>query len=120
MWKLEAEADEADVAGPQEAKLKHMKKHKEDLIKECENMQKEWIQKQTQLLTISTKSDELNAQLNDQKNRKMVLEQKKLRIESQHQAHMKEIKELDKTKEDLRKDMVKMNSAIAKNDTKSK
>jgi chromosome segregation ATPase len=50
----------------------------------------------------------------------MVLEQKKLRIENQLQSHVKEIKELDKTKEDLRKDMVKMNSAVAKNDAKTK
>merc|ERR1719221_2062073 len=118
--KLEAEAGEADVAGPQEAKLKHLKKQKEDLTKDCENMQKDWIQKQTQLLAISTKSDELKGSLSDQKNRKMVLEQKKLRIEGQLTAHTKEIKELEKTKEDLRKDMVRMNSAVAKNDAKSK
>merc|ERR1719235_712706 len=118
--KLESEAGEADVAGPQEAKLKHMKKHKEDLAKECEQMQKDWIQKQTQLLAISTKSDELKGSLNDQKNRKMVLEQKKLRVEGQLQSHLKEIRELEKTKEDLRKDMVKMNTLVAKNDAKSK
>ena len=33
---------------------------------------------------------------------------------------MKEIRELEKTKEDLRKDMVKMNTLVAKNDAKSK
>merc|ERR1719414_911162 len=77
--KLEAEAGEADVAGPQEAKLKHMKKAIADLTKECSDMQKDWIQKQTQLLAISTDTDRLKSHLNDQKNRKMVLEQKKIR-----------------------------------------
>merc|ERR1712003_498299 len=67
--KLEAEAGEADVAGPQEAKLKHMKKAIADLTKECADMQKDWIQKQTQLLAISTDTDRLKGQLNDQKNR---------------------------------------------------
>merc|ERR1719414_412886 len=57
--KLEAEAGEADVAGPQEAKLKHMKKSIADLTKECSDMQKDWIQKQTQLLSVSTETDRL-------------------------------------------------------------
>merc|ERR1712014_291604 len=57
--KLEAEAGEADVAGPQEAKLKHMKKTIADLTKECTDMQKDWIQKQTQLLSVSTETDRL-------------------------------------------------------------
>merc|ERR1712113_1181075 len=55
--KLEAEAGEADVAGPQEAKLKHMKKAIADLTKECADMQKDWIQKQTQLLQVNTETD---------------------------------------------------------------
>merc|ERR1712187_984526 len=92
--KLEAEAGEADVAGPQEAKLKHMKKAIADLTKECSDMQKDWIQKQTQLLSTSTETDRLKTHLNDQKNRKMVLEQKKVRIEGQLESQQKEIKDL--------------------------
>merc|ERR1719498_422872 len=79
--KLEAEAGEADVVGPQEAQIKSMKKTIADLTKECSDMQKDWIQKQTQLLAISTSTDKLKSHLNDQKNRKMVLEQKKIRVE---------------------------------------
>merc|ERR1719414_2480649 len=37
--KLEAEAGEADIARPQEAKLKHMKKAIADMTKECSDMQ---------------------------------------------------------------------------------
>merc|ERR1712066_1048364 len=77
--KLETEAGEADVAGPQEAKLKHMKKAIADLTKDCADMQKDWIQKQTQLLQVNTETDRLKTQLNDQKNRRLVLEQKKIR-----------------------------------------
>merc|ERR1719188_588083 len=117
--KLEAEAGEADVAGPQEAKLKHMKKTIADLTKECADMQKDWIQKQTQLLSISADTDRLKSSVNDQKNRKMVLEQKKVRIEGQLEAQKKEIKELDNSMKHLRFDMDRMNSAVVKNDTKS-
>merc|ERR1712113_701030 len=118
--KLEAEAGEADVAGPQEAKLKHMKKAIADLTKDCSEMQKDWIQKQTELLSISTDTDRLKGHLNDQRNRKMVLEQKKVRIENQLDSHQKEIKELNNAMKHLRFDMDRMNSQLVKNDTKSK
>merc|ERR1719188_1474242 len=118
--KLEAEAGDADVSGPQEAKLKHMKKTIADLTKECSDMQKDRIQKQTQLLAISTDTDRLKSHLNDQKNRKMVLEQKKIRIEGQLAAQQKEIKDLDNAMKHLRFDMDRMNSQLVKNDTKSK
>jgi len=117
--KLETELGEADVAGPQEAKIKHMKKAVDDMKKECSEMQKSWIQKQTQLLQISTEMDKLKSNLNDQKNRKMVLEQKKVRIEGQLEGHQKEIKELGNAMKHLRLDMGRMHNEVTKNDTKS-
>merc|ERR1719282_881759 len=78
--KLEAEAGEADVAGPQEAKLKHMKKAIADLTKECADMQKDWIQKQTQLLQVNTETDRLKTQLNDQKTGEWCSSKRKLEL----------------------------------------
>merc|ERR1712008_21940 len=109
-----------DVAGPQEAKLKHLNKGINDLKKECSDMQKDWIQKQTQLLAISTDTDRLRNHLNDQKNRKMVLEQKKIRIEGQLEAQQKEIKEMVNAMKHLRLDMDRMNGAFVNKDGKSK
>lgn len=117
--KLENEAGDADVAGPQEAKIKHMKKEIADISKECSDMQKDWIQKQTQLLSMSTETDRLRTHLSDQRNRKMVLEQKRVRIEGQLEQHQKEIKELDNAMKHLRFDMDRMNSVIVKSDSKS-
>ncbi|CAE7548972.1 IFT172, partial [Symbiodinium pilosum] len=118
--KLEAElGNDEDVAGPQEAKLKHMRKAIAELTKECSEMQKDWIQKQTQLLSISSETDKLKATLNENKNKKMVLEQKKLRIEGQLSSHEKEIKELENNMKHLRFDMDRMNSALVKNEARS-
>eukprot|EP00439_Symbiodinium_sp_Y106_P005339 s5846_g1.t1 len=118
--KLEAElGNDEDVAGPQEAKLKHMRKAINELTKECSEMQKDWIQKQTQLLSISSETDKLKATLNENKNKKMVLEQKKLRIEGQLSSHEKEIKELENNMKHLRFDMDRMNSALVKNEARS-
>jgi len=89
------------------------------LTKECSDMQKDWIQKQTQLLSISTETDRLKTNLNENQNKKIVLEQKKLRIEGQLEAHKKEIRELGNSMKHLRFDMDRMNSSIVKNSTKS-
>merc|ERR1740117_1396355 len=118
--KLEGEAGEADIQGPQEAKIKHMKKAIADITKDCSDMQKDWIQKQTSLLSVSSETDRLRGHLNDQKNRKMVLEQKRVRIEASLEAQQKEIKELDNAMKHLRFDMDRMNGAIVKSDSKSK
>merc|ERR1719261_1690405 len=118
--KLENEAGEADVVGPQEAKIKHMKKAIADITKECADMQKDWIQKQTLLLSVSADTDRLRTHLNDQKHRKMVLEQKRVRIEASLESQQKEIKDLENAMKHLRFDMDRMNGAIVKNDNRSK
>lgn len=117
--RLEAEAGEADVIGPQEAKLKHMRKAITDLTKQCSEKQKEWIKKQTELLSISSETDRLKASLNDQKVRKMVLEQKKIRIEGSLETHTKEIKELENSMKALHFDMDRMCGAISKHDERA-
>lgn len=118
--KLEAEiGNDEDVAGPQEAKLKHMRKAIAELTKECSDMQKDWIQKQTQLLSIASDTDKLKGNLNENKNKKMVLEQKKIRIEGQLSGHEKEIRELENNMKHLRFDMDRMNGAVVKNESRS-
>lgn len=117
--KLENEAGEADVQGPQEAKIKHMKKAIADITKECADMQKDWIQKQTLLLSVSSDTDHLRTHLNEQKHRKMVLEQKRVRIEASLESQQKEIKELENAMKHLRFDMDRMNGAIVKSDGRS-
>merc|ERR1712224_946609 len=61
--KLEGEDGDADIAGPLEAKIKHLKKSIAETQKENSDMQKDWIQKQTQLMAISTDTDRLRTHL---------------------------------------------------------
>merc|ERR1712205_169318 len=93
--KLEGEDGDQDVAGPLEAKIKHLRKAIAEKSKECSDMQKDWIQKQTQLMSIATDTDRLQQHLHDQKNRKLVLDQKRIRIEGSLESQKKEIRELD-------------------------
>mmetsp|Transcript_57425 Transcript_57425/g.134677 ORF Transcript_57425/g.134677 Transcript_57425/m.134677 type:complete len:887 (+) Transcript_57425:76-2736(+) len=117
--KLEAEVGEADVAGPQEAKIRHMQKGLTELTEECGDMQKEWIQKQTQLLQVSTEVDRLQTYLNEQRNKKMVLEQKKIRIDGNLKSLTKEIKDLQTAMKQLRFEMDRMNGTLVKNEEKA-
>merc|ERR1719364_66514 len=93
--KLEGEAGEADIAGPLEAKIKHLRKSIAEKSKECQDMQKDWIGKQTQLMSASSDTDRLRNFLNDQKNRRLVLDQKRVRIEGHMESQRKEIRELE-------------------------
>merc|ERR1719265_2304303 len=117
--KLEGEAGEADIAGPLEAKIKHLRKSIADKSKECSDMQKDWITKQTKLMDISTDTDRLKVHLHDQKNRKLVLDQKRIRIEGHLESQHKEIRELENAVKHLRFDMDRMNSSLAKHDKKT-
>merc|ERR1711977_328512 len=115
----EGEAGEADIAGPLEAKIKHLRKSIADKQKECSDMQKDWIMKQTKLIDISTNTDMLKVHLHDQKNRKLVLDQKRIRIEGHLDSQKKEIRDLENAVKHLRFEMDRMNSSLAKHDKKT-
>merc|ERR1719198_815757 len=102
--KLEGEDGDQDVSGPLEAKIKFLRRQIADKAKECSDMQKDWILKQTSLMSVSTDTDRLRAHLNDQKNRKIVLDQKRIRIEGSLDGQKKEIRDLDNAVKHLRFD----------------
>merc|ERR1711959_457548 len=107
-----------DIAGPLEAKIKHLRKAIAERSKECQDMQKDWINKQTQLMSASSDTDRLKSFLNDQKNRRLVLDQKRIRIEGHMESQRKEIRELENAVKHLRFDMDRMNGSLAKNEKK--
>merc|ERR1711959_863336 len=107
-----------DIAGPLEAKIKHLRKAIAEKSKECQDMQKDWIGKQTQLMSASSDTDRLRNFLNDQKNRRLVLDQKRVRIEGHMESQRKEIRELENAVKHLRFDMDRMNGSFAKNEKK--
>jgi len=104
---------EDDSTGPLEAKIKNLRKQIADRTAESLEMQKEWIKKQTELMSIQTSTDQCKAVIADQKNRKLILDQKKVRIEGQLEAHHKEISELNNAVKQLRFEMDKLNGQLA-------
>merc|ERR1719364_182292 len=77
---------EDDSSGPLEAKIKNLRKQIDQKKKECADMQKSWIQKQTDLLSMQEQIDNTKEHVQDQRNKKLVLSQKRIRTEAQWEA----------------------------------
>jgi len=69
---------------------------------------------------VAAEADRLKGQLGDQRSRRAVLEQRRVRVEGQLGAQRKEIKELENAMKHLRFDMDRMNGAVVRHDSKSR
>jgi len=78
------------------------------------NLNNEWMKNQTQLIKIQeAKTDEIDS-LKEIKNKKLVLDSKKRRIENQVETQEKEIKELKQKLKGLQNDLNRLNEAFFK------
>merc|ERR1719456_1101041 len=84
---------EDDNTGPLEGKIKQLKKQLAEKSQECQDMQKSWIGKQTDLLALQEEIDTTKDHVQDQKNRKLILQQKRIRTEGGWEGQKKEITE---------------------------
>merc|ERR1711904_482238 len=64
---------EDDNTGPMEGKIKGLRKQITEKTQECQDMQKSWITKQTDLLSLQEEIDTTKDHVQDQKNRKLIL-----------------------------------------------
>merc|ERR1719364_586959 len=104
---------EDDNSGPMEGKIKGLRKQIADKTQECKEMQKSWITKQTDLLALQEEIDTTKDHVQDQKNRKLILQQKHLRTEGGWQGQKKEISDLRLDVKQLQYEMDKLNTSIA-------
>merc|ERR1719359_2642873 len=108
------DGDDAD-SGPLEGKIKQLKKQLAEKSQECQDMQKSWIQKQTDLLALQEEIDTTKDHVQDQKNRKLILQQKRIRTEGGWDSQKKEISDLRLDVKQLQYEMDKLNSMSARN-----
>merc|ERR1719327_1977171 len=104
---------EDDNSGPMEGKIKGLRKQIAEKTQECQDMQKSWITKQTDLLALQEEIDTTKDHVQDQKNRKLILQQKHLRTEGGWQGQKKEISDLRLDVKQLQYEMDKLNTSIA-------
>merc|ERR1719171_505816 len=104
---------EDDNTGPMEGKIKSLRKQIAEKTQECQDMQKSWIGKQTDLLSLQEEIDTTKDHVQDQKNRKLILQQKHLRTEGGLDGQKKEISDLRLDVKQLQYEMDKLNTSIA-------
>merc|ERR1712078_482029 len=104
---------EDDNSGPMEGKIKGLRKQITEKTQECQDMQKSWITKQTDLLSLQEEIDTTKDHVQDQKNRKLILQQKHLRTEGGLDGQKKEISDLRLDVKQLQYEMDKLNTSIA-------
>merc|ERR1719199_2022904 len=100
---------------PLEGKIKQLKKQLAEKSQECQDMQKGWIGKQTDLLALQEEIDGAQDHVQDQKNRKLILTQKRIRTEAGWDGQKKEITELRLDVKHLQHEMDNLNSMAATN-----
>merc|ERR1719321_1275501 len=104
---------EDDNTGPMEGKIKGLRKQIAEKTQDCQDMQKSWITKQTDLLSLQEEIDTTKDHVQDQKNRKLILQQKHLRTEGGWEGQKKEINDLRLDVKQLQYEMDKLNTSIA-------
>lgn len=114
-WAMLKDQGADENTGPQEAKKNNILKQIKDLEEENVNVQKQWIQNQTDLISQQNTNMTLSADCDKLRTEKSILEQKKLRLNQQVQGHEKEIRALEIAKKNLDFEMNKLNDLFYKN-----
>jgi len=104
----------SEEVGELDRKLGYIKKKLEEQEERNKNLNNEWMRNQTHLIKIQeSKNDEIDL-LKEIKNKKLVLDSKKRRIETQVETQEKEIKELKQKLKGLQNDLNRLNEAFFK------
>ncbi len=80
----------------------------------CQALQKDWLKKQHAIMEEQTSADRIKTSLGEIKNRKTIMESKRVRLEGDLTIQQKEIKQLDVAVKTLKMEMDRMNAQIAK------
>lgn len=95
-----------------------MLRETEELDKVCNELERDWIKKQTTLVQQNNKLQELGEAVAGLENKKTILEQKKARLNSNYKAFEKEISTIQISLKSLQNDMNKLNDGLAINSDK--
>eukprot|EP00916_Digyalum_oweni_P002834 GHVL01005249.1.p1 GENE.GHVL01005249.1~~GHVL01005249.1.p1 ORF type:complete len:552 (-),score=174.84 GHVL01005249.1:37-1476(-) len=109
---------EDENTGPLEARIVKLKNENKSVKDQCEVLQKEWLRKQTELMELQTTIQTLTRLSDSKKNKNLILQQKKTRIECQLKYQESEINDLIKSKKQFRTEMDRLNEMTIKHNIK--
>lgn len=100
---------------PEENKLMNLLRESEELEQRCSEFYREWIKKQTVLVHQNNKLQEIHEGVVNLANKKMIMEQKKIRLNDTYRNFEREIEEIRVSLKALQQEMNKLNDNIADN-----
>jgi chromosome segregation ATPase len=104
--------------GPLEATIHNLTKAIATKSEECAAMQRQWLNKQTELVSMQNEATSKSENISDLKAQQTVLNQKRVRLEGSCNLQLKETKELSSKISTMRTDMSKLNQLISRNSQK--
>merc|ERR1712159_453728 len=93
----------------------NMEKQLTNTKSENQEIQRDWLQSQTQLVSVTANLENLNEEISTNTSKMTVLEQKRLRINDKIATAKREVKDLDRSLQHMHNDMDKLNSLISRN-----
>jgi len=107
---------EEEHTGPLQATVHNATKRIGETRTEVDALQRRWLAEQTALVEASSDADDKGAQLRELQSQRVLMEQKRLRLERAVQGQRAETAELTASMSRMRDDMERISSLIAKND----
>jgi chromosome segregation ATPase len=101
--------------GPLEAHRNHLDNQKKEKTKEIQELERDWIIKQTNLVQQHNGLSKIQVEADHLKTKTTILEQKRMRLTQSHAAHEKEIRNIQDNLKKLRNEMNKLNDGLSKN-----
>jgi chromosome segregation ATPase len=101
--------------GPQEAHRNHLWNQMKEKAEESMRLEREWIKKQTTLVKQQQQLNRVSEESSTLTTKKTILEQKKMRLYTNHQNHEKEIRNIKISLKNLQTEMNKLNDGLSRN-----
>lgn len=101
--------------GPLENTIRNLDKEIDSTANECKDLEREWLRKQTEMVTLSAECDEVAEKNNEQQARLTILTQQQLRLTKDLRELKSNVKISKQSNIDLQKDVSKLNSLISNN-----
>lgn len=113
---LKGRGDGDEFVGPVENHRDNIKKQIKEVDDDTTNVQKDWITNQIELIKRQEEKNKIDRQNDDLRTQKSILDQKKIRINSEVENHNKKIRELEVAQKNQVFEMNKLNGQINQND----
>lgn len=101
--------------GPLENTIRMLKKSTEDVSDECKELERDWLKKQTELVSVTAESENIHEKNNETQARITILTQQQVRLSKDLRSCKSEVKVGTQLLADLQKDVAKLNALINEN-----